>query len=364
MPWCWTAVCWLLAFLLNPQVGFAQTPIRVVTWNIETVGSDGSLEYEAALDILDRIGADVVALNEIASTADAVNLEQFASDAGYPHLAYSSVPPFGSDRNAVLSQHSFVGSPIEHTSAGLSGDPTANDITRLFLEVVIDVPGNAVDLTLLTQHWKSGTGNDDEFRRSLESIRIGQAISDLASDLDAYVIAGDVNEEADSVPRTPNPFTSLPSGLPGSFSLGADLAAQLSGAGISNDPYQHLQAADGTDATIVAALQIDGSDATRPTSGRRLDYVLISEAVAAGGVSAEVYDSQDEGLSGGLAKSGSPPATTASTDASDHFPVFVDLVVPAEAIAVPAVENGGIAILVLLLLISGAIFSSRFRKAQ
>jgi len=364
MPWCWTAICWLLAFALSPQAGFAQTPIRVVTWNIETVGSDGSLEYEAALDILDRIGADVVALNEIASTADAVNLEQFAADAGYPHLAYSSVPPFGSDRNAVLSHHSFVDSPIEHTSAGLSGDPTANDITRLFLEVVIDIPGNAADLTLLTQHWKSGTGNDDEFRRSIESIRIGQAISDLASNLDAYVIAGDVNEEADSVPRTPHLFTSLPSGLPGSFSLGSDLAAQLSGAGISNNPYEHLLAADGTDATIVAALQTDGSDATRPASGRRLDYVLVSETIAAAGVSAEVYDSQDEGLSGGLTKFSSPPAATASSEASDHLPVFVDLVVPAEAIAVPAIEEWGMAALILLLSVTGAILSSRLRGAQ
>ena len=349
-------------FALLPASGEAQTRLRVATWNIEDVGSSGSTEYTAAHAVLARIDADVVCLNEISGAADVTNLQQLASDAGYSHVAVTSGAPFGSDRNAVLSRYAFVGPAVEHTAAALSGDPAANDMTRLFLEVVIDVPGDAVDLTVVTQHWKSGTGNDDEFRRSVESIRIGQALAALSSGVDAYVIAGDVNEESDGVPRTPNPLTSLPSGLPGAFSLGADLAAQLSGAGIPNDPFGPLQLAAGTDAVIVGALQRDGSDATRPSSGRRLDYLLVSEALDGPGVAAEVYDSEDEGLAGTLTLAGSPLAASASLAASDHFPVLVDLTVPARSAAVPALGWLGASLLALVVLVPGARAARRLPR--
>ena len=350
MARCWTPIFCVLLGLL-PASGEAQTRLRVATWNIEDVGVSGSPEYTAAYDVLARIDADVVCLNEISGAADVANLQQLAVDAGYPHVAVTSGAPFGSDRNAVLSRYAFVGPAVEHTAAALSA---ANDLTRLVLEVVVDVPGDAVDLTLVAQHWKSGTGNDDEFRRSVESIRIGQALAALASTVDAYVIAGDVNEESDSVPRTPNPMTSLPSGLPGAFSLGADLAALLSGAGIPNDPFGPLQLAAGADAVIVEALQRDGSDATRPSSGRRLDYLLVSDALDAQGVDAEVYDSEDEGLAGTLVLAGSPLAASASLDASDHFPVVIDLTVPAQVAAVPTLGWLGASLLGLVVLVPGA----------
>ena len=338
-----------LALALLPCASLAETPVRIATWNIETVGLDGTVEYEAALDVLARVAADVVALNEIASSADTANLEQLASEAGYPHVTYSSGAPFGSDRNAVLSLYPFVGPALEHTSASLSGDPLANDITRLFVEAVIDLPGDALDLTVITQHWKSGTGNDDEFRRSVESIRIGQSIADLSSESDAYVIMGDLNEESDSVPRTPDPFVALPSGLPGSFSLGSDLALELAGDGVANDPFAVLEAASGANAEIVPSLQLDGSDATRPASGRRLDYILASDVLVLQGISAEVYDSADEGLAGGLAKAGSPLAASTSTDASDHYLVFADIVVPAIAVEVPTLSRFSVGVLFLIL---------------
>ena len=56
-----------------------------------------------------------------------------------------------------------------NTSADLSGDRSANDISRLFMEVTVDVSGDAVDLTVVASHWKSGTGNDDDFRRVVEA---------------------------------------------------------------------------------------------------------------------------------------------------------------------------------------------------
>ena len=117
-PWrCGSAVRWGSCpspYCCSPNRAASQTTLRVATWNIETAGSPGSSEYNAALGVLGRIDADVVALNEIASAADASNLEALAADAGYTSLAYNSGAAFGSDRNAILSKHPFAEPAIEH----------------------------------------------------------------------------------------------------------------------------------------------------------------------------------------------------------------------------------------------------------
>lgn len=343
-----------LAVTFCPETAVSQTTLRAATWNIETVGAPGSSEYSAALEVLFRVDADLVALNEIASAADVSNLESLAADAGYTSLAYTGGAAFGSDRNAILSKYPFAEPATDHDAASLSGDPSANDITRNILEAVIDVPGNARNLTVISFHWKSGTGNDDEFRRTIESYRIGQAIADLDKNIDAYLVMGDVNEEIDSTPRSPHPFTTLPPGLPGSFSLGSDLASLLSSGGLPNDPFAYLETTAGSAATAVTALQLDGSDGTRPASGRRLDYILRSSALGETPASGEVYDSGDEGLAGGLPKPGPAPPASASMDASDHFLVFADLTVPAVAVAIPSLEPTGVWAVVGALLFTGS----------
>ena len=315
----------------------AQTEVRVVTWNLQSVGTPGSVEYDAAHQILDRLGADVVAINEVNGSADVTNFESLASAAGYAHTLVPDSNPFGGLRNAFMSRLPFDGTAV-HTSATLSGDGTANDLTRLIVEVRVDPGGGARQLTLVTEHWKSGTTNEDEFRRACESYRVAQTVSTLDPTFDAYVFLGDINEELDSVPRTPNPFLEAPTGLPSSFSLGADLATLLAGPGLVNDPFHHLAATPTPDAAPIAAFQLDGSDATRRASGRRLDYVLVSASLFGGALGAEVYDSVDEGLPGGRPKVGVAPPPSASDDASDHLPVLVDLIVPAASSCSSAAE--------------------------
>lgn len=320
-------VKFLWTILLLTPAAIAQTDMRVATWNIETIGAPGSAEYNAALDVLDRIGADVVGINEIATAADAADFVTLANAAGYPYTFVPTSNPFGGDRNAFMSVYPITAS-IANTSAGLSGDAGANDITRLLVEVTIDTPGNDNDLTLVVNHWKSGTGNDDEFRRALESYRCAQAVADLDTQTDAFIVLGDVNEELDSVPRTPNPFTTAPSGLPGSFSIGSDILAEMAGPGLENNPFYYLEQSPQPNMTAAVALQLDGSDSTRPASGRRLDYLMLSQALINEGYQAEVYDSMDEGLGGGLPKFGSPLGSSTSLDAADHLLVFVDVTVP------------------------------------
>jgi exonuclease III len=290
--------------------------VRIATWNIDSVGEPGTVQYDAALAILNRIGADVVAVNEVGSPADVTNFQDLALDAGYPFTVVPSSNPFGEARIAFMSKFPFAEPPLIHTSASLSGDPIANDITRLIVEIVVDLPDNPLDLTLVVNHWKSGAGNDHEFRRAVESFRVSQAVGIS----EWFVITGNVNEEIDSVPRSPSPFTKMPPGLPSSYILGTDLQAELAGQGIVNDPFFYLDPA-----FALPAFQLDGSDATQPPSGRRLDYIFVSDAVLQQIPQTEVYDSNDEGLQGGLFKFGNPLPASTSLDAAEHLPVFMDV---------------------------------------
>ncbi len=303
--------------------------VRISTWNIETVGAPGTLQYEAALDILRRIDADVAAINEVASIADVDYFFELASDSGFPYAAVPSYNPFGELRSGVMSKFPFASTPQFHTSAELSGDPNANDLTRLIVEVTVDVPDNLRDLTLFIEHWKSGTGNDNEFRRALESIRMSQAAAGLDPAIDCYVILGDVNEQIDSVPNFPDPFIEMPSGLPISFELGIDLQAELYGPGIRNNPFFYIEQEPSPGVVALDARQLDGSEITHPATNRRIDYIMASRTLAGAGPQAEVYDSADEGLPGGLPKAGSPLPVNTCADAADHLPVFADITVAA-----------------------------------
>ena len=72
--------------------------------------------------MLDRIDADVVAVQEIASAADQTYLAYLALDLGYPHFVVAPGGPFGSDRTAFMS--TFPLSPTKAwTAAELANDP-------------------------------------------------------------------------------------------------------------------------------------------------------------------------------------------------------------------------------------------------
>ncbi len=337
------AACRLVPALL---LGLASAPaladedVRVATWNLQTVGAPGSVEYEAAVDVLSRVGAQVVAINEVASSADVANLESLALEAGYLDWEVADAGPFGALRCAVLSDHPIVGVTV-HSADQLSGDTAANDLTRYILEVEVQITTAGDTLTVVTTHWKSGTANSDEFRRAVESLRVGQVVADLDTATDAFVVMGDVNEEIDALPSSPLVFTSTPTGLPSAFRLGADLQAALATTGIDNDPFATVE----DHALSLDALQLDGDDGTRPASGRRLDYLFVSDAIGNLGTAAEVYDSADEGLGGGLAKFGSALPSSTSLDAADHLLVFADLVVPTGSTGTgnlaPTADAGG-----------------------
>lgn len=291
--------------------------VRVATFNIENFSPSHPAQFAAAVDILERIGADVVCVQEIASYSD---LDDLADAAGYPYKELAS----GTSLDYTL--HSGIMSlyPMSartETAVSLSGDSNANDLTRNFVVAEVSVPDAEYDLVVIGNHWKSGTSDADEFRRSVESIRAMLATDDYDSNTIPYFVVGDMNDDIDDSPDTPAQFNSVPGGMPGSYSLGTDITFP-----VDNGVFKALEAGTGTqDLTEIDAEQLAGSpiDATRRSSGRRLDYMWNSSAVTVLG--SEVYDSEDEGQPGGLTKYGSALPSETSDNASDHLLVFADV---------------------------------------
>jgi endonuclease/exonuclease/phosphatase family metal-dependent hydrolase len=319
----------MLALLVGAAL--AAVPVRVATWNIETIGSPGSVEFEAAVDVASRLSAEVLCINEVASAADAALVPTFAAAVGYGYSAVAASGAFGSDRTACFSDYPFVSTTW--TSAALSEDSAANDLTRLYLAVEVAVPGAAEPLVVIANHWKSGSANSDELRRVADA----QRGADL---LDRYVglpvlFLGDLNAQVTDGVQYPAAFTSLPTGLPSSYRLAVDLSTQMGSGGIVNDPFLPLAPY----VSVVEATQFDGDLSTREVSGRRIDYIFASPELSDSAVG-EVYNCAQEGLPSLLAYAGSALAPELCALASDHLPVVVEVALE-EANLAPVADAGG-----------------------
>jgi endonuclease/exonuclease/phosphatase family metal-dependent hydrolase len=310
----------------------SQTPVRVATWNIQATGTTASTQWTRAVAILGRIDADIVAVEEVTSLAEVATFATLAAQAGYAHAQVSQVSGTlsGNLYLGVLSKHPIVFSD-SHSSAELSGDPAANDISRDVFEAHVQVPGAADVTAVFVLHLKSGSNASDEFRRAIEMRRCMQAVAlfTAAHPGAPYVALGDFNEDLGDGPFG-NQFNSLPGGLPQTFTLGADLSFP-----IAYDIFNTLTASG---LVIADATQEDSTTlrTTRQSSGRRLDYIVHSTTMSASGD--EVYNSaRDDGVDQApagnfLAKVGLPLGSTFSLDASDHFLVFGDFTLPAAQI--------------------------------
>lgn len=298
--------------------GGRPTVVRVATWNIATLGPIGEAPYEAVRAILARIDADLVMFNEL-TDADRAPFAALAQDIGYDTAFLPADNPFGDVRNALMTRLPVVslGAP---SAAALAREDRANDQTRLPIVVTVEIADAGAELSVVGQHFKSGFSETDQFRRAVDATRTAQAAA-LPTPL---VVMGDLNADLDDMPESASPFTRPPAGLSASYRLGADLQSLLR-EGLPNDAFAPLLA---TDLTPVYATQTDGRTETRPESGRRIDWILVSDDLV-DDLRAEVYDSMDEGQ-GGLTKRGPIPARPSSQQASDHLPVFADLTVQPE----------------------------------
>jgi endonuclease/exonuclease/phosphatase family metal-dependent hydrolase len=295
----------------------ASDRLRIATWNVELLEAADPVSWPAVIDVLRRIDADVVALNEI-DLQEVESVHLLAETLGYPIVRYAPDDAFGEAANAVLSRLEEVETRYP-TSADLSGDPDAYDMTRLPVIHTARVPVTGQTLSVVATHLKSGDEGADPFRRLVDAHRSAGAVASVA-DSDLRVVMGDFNAEIFEIPAGEAEYTELPADLPGSYDLGQDLQQKVD-AGLKNDVFAPFL---DQGLLLVDARQRDGEFATRPVSGRRLDYMFVNDALAGAWLRSEVFDSRDEALTG-IADVGEPVGYNKSNHASDHLPVLIEI---------------------------------------
>ncbi|MCA9711540.1 MAG: endonuclease/exonuclease/phosphatase family protein [Myxococcales bacterium] len=300
--------------------------LRVAAFNTQSIEPNGTAGHEALADVIGRIDADIVCLEEVLFYEDD-ELSTLAQQTGYTRVIQANPPPaIGGDfTNACLGRGPMT---VEGSYGGweLSGDPNANDVGRDILVVRADLSegGEPCGVGVVSLHLKSGQEPLDWFRRQVEVERVAQAVVRYrqAHPGEPIVVMGDLNESIDD-PALGHVFTALPEGLPPSYALGSDITFPL-----TYQPFQTLQAlglqvADATQEDTVGAYAT-WADLVR------LDYVLYDGLEAEGD---EVYNAcRDNGVDDSpqgnwMPKAGAPLACGVSEQASDHFPVLVDLVI-------------------------------------
>lgn len=295
--------------------------VRVAAFNVESVGEAGSAGFEALVSILVRIDADVVCLEEV-QFWETTSLFALATAAGYPDVIQAQESPAigGDHTNACMSRAglSLVGS---WSGWDLSSDDQANDVGRDILVVQVDL-GEGADapcrLGVVALHLKSGQEDLDWFRRQIEAERVAQAVALYRDEYpgDPMVIMGDLNENDDD-PALGAVFTGEPMGLPPSYQLGQDIEFPLT--------YQPFARFESLGFLEVPATQEDSTRDETWSDAVRLDYVYHAGAELQAG---EVYNACRDDGAGGLPKAGAPLPCSVSDQASDHFPVVADLVLP------------------------------------
>ena len=206
-------------FFIGWSLTSSATPLRVATLNVEFgLGEPGTAAFEATASVLNRINADVVALQEM-NRADLEgspgSFGSLAAALGYPHVHVASTQRVldSNLRAAFMSRYPLA------SAFNIASPPGALDMVRQIPAIVVDVPGTVADPTILTLHLKCCLDIDDPFRRAVELKRSSDFLSQQGlTAQDNLIILGDFNLiGSDFV------YDGIPPGLPRSFTLGDDV---------------------------------------------------------------------------------------------------------------------------------------------
>ena len=278
-----------------------------------SLGAPGTPDHDSVSAILNRIDADVVALEEIhGADITAGDVAALATGLGYPHVYIApATNTFDTSlRVAIFSRFPFLSQTSVTSPAG------DKEMNRLIPVVKIDVPGTTRDPVVAAAHLKSGSEASDAFQRTVEMRRLTNHLATQGlTAADNFVIMGDFN--LSSTDRT---FTALPaSGLPTTFDLGADIGFPLY---YFTNPVSYFSSPA---ITWIIPRQLDNSTVTFPSSGSTIDLFLVSPIIGSRPSRSEIYNSAlDVSNTAGLPKSGSPLAAGTSATASDHYALFAD----------------------------------------
>lgn len=288
----------LAGFALAMTSAAWAAPLRVATFNVEWgLGSPAGADFENTATVLHRIGADVVALQEL--IGDAGNLQTLGNRLGLPHPAYQSS---SSMSVGLLSKY-----PISETNWIFR----TNEMTRPILLARVDVPNVERDPWIAVVHLKCCNTNPwDQYTRAVELHYLRNEIDQRTGTNDPVLIMGDFNLVA------PND-TNYPAGPEGMTNFPAPADA---------DGYFIPQSIFKLDARHAGS---GGENWTWRSNGQfpdgALDHVMVNAAVRARGTAVEIYNAEKDALGiTGLPKQGAPlPAWFAYT--SDHLPIFADI---------------------------------------
>jgi endonuclease/exonuclease/phosphatase family metal-dependent hydrolase len=304
--------------------------IRVATFNVELgLEAPGTAGHEAVLDILTRLDADVIGLQELRGadiSGSPSNLDalagSLATNLGWQnhhlHIASTSGVFDTVSRAVFISRFPII------SSSDIVPPSGSKDMSRSMPVIVVDVPGTSNDPTLINVHLKCCFEDDDHFRRAVEMHRLASHLSTAGfTSADQLIILGDFNLIGSDHLITQDDFDAFSGLLPGTYSLGPDLTLPVP---YFVEPGDYLTALP---MVQLESLQTTGSDNTQGSS--TLDYILATPDLISRPHATEIYSSvNDDSNALGLPKHGSPLPFVTSGTASDHKAVFGDFSLDSE----------------------------------
>ena len=274
-------------------------PLRVAAFNVEDgLGAPGTTNYEIAAKHFERIGPDVLALEELQS--DYANLATLQQRLGLPY-AYRPTSSFM--QVGLLSRYPLIASSLIYQSG----------MIRPILLLQVDVPRISNDPWIAVVHLKccGSTGGSEQLTRATELYHLKQALSAKGVTSQSNVILmGDFNLVAtgDYV------YTSGPNGI-SPFPAPASADGYFDDLGILKLDLRH---ADGLTSWSWRSNGIFASS--------QLDHIMASSPIRNRSPLSEIYDvTKDAAALSGRPKFGDRPII-GSAYGSDHLPVFADVV--------------------------------------
>lgn len=210
----------------------AMTGTRLASFDVDGIGAAD--DFDAAVAVLARMDADVVALQGVGDTEEEALLE-LAIGLGYGHVDWALDGP-GDRRVALLSRYALT-DVVSFSAAELSGDDRANELDAQILQATVATPGAPIRVVVSMTHSRLDDAEAAAFRRLVEASRLGQVASTSTT---RTIVLANLGVAREQLPLSPSSFGSSPSSIADDFWLGDDLWNKMWDVGLVHDPFLAL----------------------------------------------------------------------------------------------------------------------------